>query len=377
MTIPESRPSDRLERPDRGKPSGRSELYLALTPYHVFLACGLACRKRCAAELIVYESIPSTLLEAIRAWRACPFKSIEVLPNPNRRKSLARQVWCSHRNVQRLRTGVCRRPFEAAFFFNDGVAETQAVMNELKRQGETRIHLVEDGMPMYSSVLFPHDPHLYKRVLRKLFYGSWWVDIDVLGSTPWVDQIWASFPDRVRHELSAHQAGELAVEWFKGPDLKSLARAFLTLCGCDLSFRGQSYALCVLEHSTAVTQREPYQAILDQACRQAIAVGKTPILKYHPAEPEADPYDLERLELAFLPKDLGVEFLYVSGLPITEVLGNATNALATARWLLEATRVISIAPRLGPMDPGTEQFFADIGVALVREDTELLRQMSS
>lgn len=223
MRIPELAPSD------------KPELYLALTPYHVLLACGIACQRPGKAELIVYQSVPPTLLGAIREWSACPFSTIDVLPNPKRYRSLARQVWGASRNAARLRARVLRQPYGAAFVFNDGVAESQAVMHWLKRFGETEIHYVEDGMPMYANVSFPHDKRPYKRLLRKLFYGSWWVDVDVLGSTPWVDELWACFPDCLRPQLSARGARELSAAWFKQPEFGNLAREFLALLGVDLS----------------------------------------------------------------------------------------------------------------------------------------------
>ena len=88
------------------------------------------------------------------------------------------------------------------FVFNDARPETQAALRFLReRQPGLRTICLEDGSAMYSSAPASPRAGLMKRIGKRLAYGSEWLALDALGSSPLVDEVWMVLPEMAREEL--------------------------------------------------------------------------------------------------------------------------------------------------------------------------------
>ena len=180
-------------------------VFITFTPYHILLSCAIAFDKHAQEEnyLFVISDFDEAgaLIKAMEGWSGCPFAEIESLPGVYGKASMFRRRFTVRRNIAAISKSVKEDKIDRVFVCHDERAEAQAALHFAKKGNKNTVGVyVEDGAGAYSSYRSTKRP-LHKLLLGKLFYGPWWADVSVLGTSRWIDEVKAIFPQLVRPEL--------------------------------------------------------------------------------------------------------------------------------------------------------------------------------
>ena len=357
---------------ERGAPGS---LYFAMTPYHVILAAGIALKDTALRKhhliLALDFTEPGRLVEALADWRDSPFDSMAILNGRYDASSVVVRAFTIGMNSRKIRRLLRTLEFDHLFVFNDARAETQSALSWAKAQrSPARAICVEDGTAMYASTSIPrrHGGHL--RLARRLIYGSWWHEVGVLGTSPWIDEIRLLAPEYARPELQRYALIGLELP-LTSPAMQTLARAYVKAYPESDGLAGIQ-ALVVLSHSEAVRNTILYSEMIKYICVEAQNQGLVVAIKHHPRETNRDPFDLAGDgRIRQLPRSLATEFLLLGAAPrLRLIIGDSSTALLTACRGPTQPQVVSIAPLI---EEGIvlAAVFAGLGVKLVSSKIEL------
>jgi hypothetical protein len=342
-------------------------VFVALSPYHVFLALGLAWKQRRrgpAADLILVKEFAGAgaLIRILGDWADSPFAEILPLPASNRSDwSLPRRLLQARSNARRVRRWVERRDPGAVHVFNDARPESQAAL-AAAGPGALRI-AVEDGTAFYGENRFPQHHGLLAKGLRRLLYGKAWRAFERIGEHPELDEILALFPDQITESLRTgrHVTG-LDPTPFEDPALREPAERWLQSFGLEVETVADLDTLVLPAHSELMPDPQGYRDMLRQACRDAVDRGHRVGLKLHPRE-EGDPYGTAEFSgIQPLPHGMAVEFLLLLTPNLRSVVGGASTALLTTRRLRPTVPVVCLDPRGAAFSRRLMETFAALGI---------------
>jgi hypothetical protein len=337
--------------------------YLALTPYHVFLCCGVAlARGRGETHrlaLIAHARGAEELAETVRRWPESPFREVSVLEGCyGRPVGALDKLAGNRRNLRLLREHFRRFPCDHLFVCNDALWVAQGALHYAKRADpRAKGVYLEDGAFAYHAGRWPGEP-AWRMALRRAAYGRFAVSVRVMGTSPWIDETLACFPDAVRTELRARPVRALPRETFRGPAMENLARSCLERLSGGAP--QTSDAVLILAFPGAYPDERRYREVLRALCSSAARNGLRLLAKHHPRAPAGDPLGLAGdLRLRLLPQGLPMEFYFLAHRRnLRRVWGDISTALLSARWLLDGAEVVSFAPLL--RRPGEDHGFFDL-----------------
>jgi hypothetical protein len=331
-------------------------IFIAFTPYHVLLSYAIALNEANSGEnhlfLISDFSYVEPLIHSLKGWSRCPFAQIECLPGVYSQESMSRRRFTVRENIAPIMQSVRENGVRRVYVFHDGRAEAQTALHFAKKGNKGTVGVyVEDGAGAYSSY-GSTKRSLHKLLLGKLFYGSWWEDVSVLGTSRWIDEVKAIFPQLVRPDLrmkhvtsiSRHALLELRNQDWPYEYLKTLGVRIAELNDLD--------AILIVAHSEFASQIPGYKQVIKDVLTAAKDQGLRVAIKYHPREPLGDFLSVGNADgVVILPQSLSIELVYIlTPKQVRFVVGDISTSLLTAKWLLDNATVISIAPLLGQSD---------------------------
>jgi len=327
---------------------GRNAVFLAFTPYHVFLACGICFgrgdNKRNYLVAVGGADRFRDLLADNSTWAHAPFAQIVPLPTRFFQKRIRRPlaVWGNTRTLRRL-----IRQTRPGWFvtFNDTLPESRAALAYAKSLSPDTVGAyVEDGAIAYSS---EYTPKLSS--IGRALYGFRYQAVQ--GTSPLVDRVHVLFPPLVRPELSERKPLPLPCSAFGAPGMHDLADAILQQHHIDASRLEHTDVLLFVASPAYRRRCSNYDSIIQAVAQQARRRGLALSAKYHPAEAQPDPLDLQHTaSAAILPRQIGAEYFFTSSATKPRyIIGDVSTSLMTARWLVPEANVASILPLLnGP-----------------------------
>jgi len=125
-------------------------VFVAFTPYHVLLSCGIALDQESSAEnhLIVTSNFSGVgaLLYSLKRWELSPFARIEGLPTTYGRNGRFKRRFTIRKNITMIARYVCRHSFGSIYAFNDTKPEAQAALHFAKKDNRNAVGAyVKDG----------------------------------------------------------------------------------------------------------------------------------------------------------------------------------------------------------------------------------------
>lgn len=352
-------------------------VFVALTPYHIFLSCAVALDgpKFSKNYLFVMSDFASaeSFVEAIKGWGRSPFLEVRQLPGTYRKSILRRRlvvrenVSVINRFLQEIR-GVNR-----VYVFNDSRAESQTTLRLAKRGSKQSVGIyIEDGANAYSSYV-SRKRNLAKILLGKVFYGRWWEDIRISGTSKWVDEIKVLFPSLLRSELQDKRILPISKQVLLGlAKEEELFRDYFRRVGTSLDEVKAINAVLLVRHSDFLGDISGYRKQMSKVTSALQGLQIRVGVKYHPAEPLGDFLSLRGVEnMILLPPSVAAESIFLFG-EVGYVIGTLSTSLITGRWLLEKAKVVSVAPMVGHYDSNVLKVFGKLGI-LIAEDVERLR----
>lgn len=359
-------------------------IYVAYTPYHILLSCGIArtCDDAEKKYLFIVHDFADAekLYAAVKGWAGSPFAGVWLLAGDHyaKRKGMSSAVRASSGNM----------PFLKSFYrdeingpavvhiFNDNKPESQLLASLGNRRGGTTI-FVEDGIIVYWDQVYPDIRFLHKLIL-KAFWGPGYRHIRVFGTHPLIRKRMVFYPESLRPELrDGRENTRIPKEALTSLD-SGLVRGLLDQYGVSREAI-DSCCLVLLPHTDVarVLGMEPLRKLYDTAVRTAVTRFGSVSIKYHPRETAGDYLGLGTIPgVKILPNALPVEVLYAATAadPPMAVIDDISTALLTARMMYpDRVQIISLmkALQVPAQFAATEKVFGLVGIAMPARTDEI------
>lgn len=351
----------------------KRNVYIAFTPYHIFLASMIALEyEQDDNQLIIVADFAAEKIAAAVQGSSL-FSKCCVLPGLYKLEK--------HRNARRKENAAAMRRWLALgaaadriFLGTDTRLESQAAaFHAKKRNGQSRIVVLEDGGDFYSSVDEGYRPKsAWRQWVNKLHFGRWYEDVKIAGLYTASEEIRMIYPSLARHELQDKLRTPIHARYC----FTEAYRKFLEIYWRSFAEVKQKIAavdgILMITYSGYTRNFPDYIPFIQEFCRTSMCAGKKIAVKYHPREEKPD-YCRLGGGVLFLPEEIPAEVLYASsGRDLKWVVGDVSSALMTAKWLLgRQVCVYSIAPVLKMNDAALVHVFHEIGVRLIEDFAEL------
>lgn len=317
------------------------DLYLAYTPYNVFIATLLAMRNSPtrASDLFLSPAFDCSapLVRCLQSSKYSPFRKVRLLGQSIQSDPLPHRVMSQSWNAHMVRNQVRRGRYRQVFAANPRRPETQAALYALHQsRGDTSAFIIDEGLHSYSWEYFQLPSGYHWKLIRKLFYGVWYHDLPgrrVSISIPWCDAKLLLFPEMMADVVTANEFAPIAP-----PNANERTRLgefsidYVAEYGLSGRLLGSVRHLIFARHSSYLNRHVSYVARLREIAQQK---RNGVAIKLHPRDPSPDPFNFKQLRNAMeLPRQLGSEFLLMHpSMQPESFSGDLTSALVTARWL--------------------------------------------
>lgn len=354
-------------------------VFVAFTPYHLLLSCAIALSEGEQAEnylFVVGDFDASTLVSALSKLLTHAFANVELLQGTYRVSSLYKRRIIIRRNLSQIRKLLGKHPVDRVYVFNDGRAESQFALDLAKTTAKCAKGIyVEDGSAAYNSSCSSRRTAL-KLFLAKLVYGPWWDDVRVLGTSRWIDEVYAIFPDLVRPELVAKNVIGISRESVLELRDRGIVKECLESMGAMSEALTSIDSLVIVSHSESVNAG--YPELIRNICQVMTQRGFCVAVKYHPREPLGDYCMIQSLDgVSILPGNLPVEMVYLAAHDrIRIVVGDRSTSLLTAKWLMDKPAIVSVSPVGGEPDYRLHAVFQRIGITVAHTVSDVAEQVS-
>ncbi|MCB1021884.1 MAG: hypothetical protein KDC27_18270 [Acidobacteria bacterium] len=351
------------------------QLFVAATPYHVFLSCGLAMASETArSELVLTPDFDDHAILSAAIEQAHPdlFHRITTLADV-RGPSRVRRHLLLMANVART-CRIARQGYDRVHVFNEERPEPQAALYWAKRAlPSAKTFCVEDGLVEYRAAPMFSNTTAWGRLIFHSIYGWWWRPIPHRGGSRWADARLLSFPEAPPAVGAPRPIERLPQVCFERERFAAIAQAYGARIGFERLLPRGRYGLVLLTRSDRIRSRSHYGEMVRTVLRAASASGLGLALKHHPREPLADPFQaMGQPGVVDLPRGLSPEFLFAHPTAAPAfVIGDLTNTLVPARRLLPHALTLSVADLVGRHDPEVLPLLERIGVRVVDSFEEL------
>jgi len=350
-------------------------VFMPMTPYHVFLSCGVALGEHRGERnhLIVIEDFPGAdiLVESVMRWSHSPFRGITLHAGTLGRGSDLTRGLAIQRSSRRLVKMVSDAPIDRLYVFNDARADEQAVIRHVaKRRPATRIVCLEDGLAMYASALLSRRDSNLKRLGKRLLYGRDLHLPDAIGSSPWIHEARLAYVSLARRELAGKCLKPLPFDVFSGTEMRALADEYCERMSVEAGRTDRIEVLVLLPHPELIAHDDETEKLYRSICVEAARCNRSVALKQHPRDRHGVLFTDDRAVL--VPRGLAAEFLFLSRRDeIRFVFGDLSSALMSARWLLPSAKTVSVARLLACADSGLTSVFDRIGVVVPSHEDQI------
>jgi hypothetical protein len=354
-------------------------LFIASTPLVALVAAALARARGLTGALVLVEDFPDAArwTRLLGGWSGNPFDQIVLVPGrateTRATAGLAVSGPLARLARERAKRGLRRDAFatlarldatlEPAVVYvgNDRRPETQfALALAARRRGAPCGAYLDDGLFTYvgDAHARPFARGVIDTALKKLAYGGWWEHATQAGTTRWITQAWLAWPELARDRDPAREQHALERAWCTGRAWVRFARRAAREFGGGTR-RPAHRLLLALPHTRVLGDAA---AVLRALPAALAARGAACAMKYHPREEQADPLGLEAAGARVLPAGLALELLAARLPRGATVAGEASTALAAARWLRPDLRVLDLGLSGHDFARRAAAFLARIGV---------------
>lgn len=364
-----------LERMNHHSGSVGGNVFMPLTPYHVFLSCGVALEEHRDERnhLVLIEDLPGSdiLVESLRRWSHSPFQDVALCSGTfDRSWDLTRGLAIRH-NSKKLLKLVSDAPIDRLYVFNDARADEQAVIRYVaKNRPAARIVCLEDGLAMYTSALLSRRDNILKRLGKRYLYGRHHQLLDAIGSSPWVHEARLAYVHLARSELTGKSLKPLPFGAFFGAEMKALADELCQKMAVEACNADRIEVLVLLPHPEFIGRDDETKKLYRSICAAAVQRNLPVAIKQHPRDRSGLLFTDDRTGL--VPRGLAAEFMFLSRRDeIRFVFGDLSSGLMSARWLLPSATTVSVARLLACADPTLPSVLDRIGAIVPNQEEEI------
>ena len=377
-----------------------SRLFLAQTTRHIVLQTGLAAELGGDNELCILEHFSPELAarfeSAFNAWGASPFRVVDRVAVEGASYRHDCSKWERHRHKRRWlkqhRKGMrdridhfvaARKPTMVCMGYES--YESQYACYAAKRVNPDCVGAyIEDGTGAYQrSFKRPRSSSgaRLRGALRRLRHGRWWDEVELAGTSRWIDTCYLCFPELALPGLRRKQVRRLDPNVFRTPDFRDFAEHVSRAFELDAQRFRSANALIALSRGTLLDFLPNYEQTLRRLIAALRQRGEHVAVKYHPREVHPNYLELQDADdLYVLPPEIPFELLVLllddDG---ATVIGDVSTALMSTRWLRPGMQPIALQHCRDPSDPAfgyLETEFRQLGILLEPSPEALLDRLA-
>jgi len=345
--------------------------YFISSPLHFLLAVSMAIRYSDARSIAVISSrieSNATLLGEVISRDGQVFCDVLTLESgPGRGQgSKARQ---RKKRMKVLHDCLAERPAAKIFTGTDRHVEFQYAMH-VARQHDPAVEgiYLDDGLHTYLGSRRMHSfQHKYgDALLKKLYYGSWWKNPVILGTSGWISKVYAVFPELVHPVYREMGKTVLPFDsrYFDTPAFERMSQALADITGIDRA------ALAELDFVLLLTHEQHYAdtwAHTERVMRMlgARCAPERIAIKAHPRSQLLDELRKRYPRAVHLDNRVGFELLLPFLREDCVFLADISSSLFTVKWLQPQQRAIAIEvphPTIEHYRPELQSLFRKMGI---------------
>ncbi len=337
-------------------------IFFAFTPYHSLLAYSAALsEKRGDNVLFIVAEFPEAkaISKAFKNSSLKAFSEVICLPGVYNSRNFIEKILIRKRNAIFLNKFILGHNIENVFVGNVSRIEAQASLHYAKNKNPNckGIYL-EDGTEAYRSEFMPKSNFLV-RIFCKAFFGTWWNDKIVSGTSSVIDVCQVLFPELVVKELKTKKI--IAVNKENLLQVKNDAAFgdyFISL-GFNCQDMREIDVLLIGLYSEKKEDYPKFKKITDKILSYVDSKNLQLAVKYHPRELPSNFLNREQgKKVLVLPKAIPMELIYIfAPQPPKIIIGGHSTALLTARWIFPKVPIISVAPLFDYYDENVYEAF--------------------
>lgn len=324
--------------------------YFISSPFHLFLSCNLAIENKRDKNIavIIPRIISSNKLNDTYTRMLekasdifSDFISFERIDNnqPKRSKYAERKY-----RFKQLKSILEKTAADRIYTGNDRRIEFQYAMSVAKKiNSKLEGIYLDEGMATYLGHKSMHSiQHKYiDPFLKKIFYGRWWKNPVTIGSSAWVDKIYAAFPKFVHTSLLNKKIIDINHDNFSNHLFTDFCQKINLESGIDIKEIEDYKLLVVLTHESFYPNGYSYIKTLINKAKQFVDENAIAI-KAHPRSGCYENIKNDFPECKHVSHRVGFEML----LPILNsdcmIVGDVSTAVFTTRWLRPKMKVIAV-----------------------------------
>jgi len=317
--------------------------FFVSSPLHLLFACNLALGRKDDENIVVLMPRETTHFSAFEEFLAQqPHMFDRVISfetgilnskyaERKRRMAIIDKTLASCPAV-RIFTGTDRR-VEFQYAMHVATALNPAVIGAY----------VDEGMATYLGHKSMHNiAHNYiDPLVKKLVYGRWWDNPVTIGSSKWVSDVHAVYPELIHESLRSKNVVPIARHNFADPEFIAFCEQLLRFYGVDNQSIRDVDAIIVMTHESFYPDPDAHLRNLVQAVLRNRPSSRIAI-KPHPRSSEADRYKRAFSDHVILDRRASMELF----LPLTKkqcvIIGDISSALFTAKWFGSSEHIVAV-----------------------------------
>jgi len=353
----------------------QQNVFVAYTPYHIFISLIMALSggdKDEDQHLIIVSNFSDAQLmyKSLLSCPSLPFKEIvfykgeynlDILNSFQRKFARFLGV---RRICRDLVSHIKHEKIDKVYLFNEDRAYSLAILDYVSKQkGAVKASFVEDGTTNYSSYIERKKmPYL---IFGKIFYGLWWKNVPVMGTSKFFDENWAFFPDFVRPELSDKVKKQIPLKGILELERNQIAARVLLDYEFKLKDIQDLNAIILLSHSSVIARFPEYKSMLLRVIQKAQSLG-------YKVDSGSDFLNLNNQpNVTRLRSSAPLEFIFILARDnIQLVVSDLSTTALTARLLLNNAKIVSAGVLLGSKDERFLNMLDALGVKLPKSFEE-------
>ncbi len=343
--------------------------FFVSSPLHLLFSCNLALGRKDDENIVVLMPRETTHFSAFEEFLMQPphmFDRVISFETGMLKSKYAERK----RRMKIIEKTLTTRPADRIFTGTDRRVEFQYAMHVASALNPAVTGAyVDEGMATYLGHKSAHNiAHMYIDPLaKKLIYGRWWNNPVTIGSSKWVSEVHAVYPEQVHESLRSKNIVPIDKQYFADPVFIAFCERLLRFYGVDNQSIRDVDAIIVMTHESFYPDPDAHLRNLVQAVLRNKPSARVAI-KPHPRSSEADRYRTAFSEQLILDRRASMELF----LPLVKkqcvIIGDISSALFTAKWFGAGENVVAVnLPHKipGHIEDNLRRLFSQLGIAQI------------
>jgi len=317
--------------------------YFISSPFHLFVSSNLAIKNEGDTNIAVIiprvAANKNSYAEAIRESKAI-FDEVISFENRQTSGKFSERKY----RFKEIKAQFEKIPADRIYTGNDRRVEFQFAMGmTAKRNADVRGIYLDEGTVTYlgHKSMYSWQHKYIDPFFKKVFYGNWWKNPVTIVSSPWIQEVYAAFPELVHPLLKNKKVHGIDHEVFTSSKFLELCDDLVNSYGVDLGGLSENKVVVVLTHESFYPDGYAYICRLIDKVKSRFDEEDIAI-KAHPRSEIQQQLQKDYPGVNLLSNKIGMEILLPQLNKDCMVVGDISSVLFTTRWLRPELKIVGI-----------------------------------